>query len=331
MSASLRVGYVPLTDALPLFVAQRLGLYADHGLEVELVAMRSWAQMRDALVFGQIQAGHCLPGIPLASQAGLFGPQPELACALTLNHFGNGITVSRRLLDGARGQEGLSEALLHACAVARRQGRKLRFASVYPVSKHEFELRHWLHSVGLQPDSDVELVVIPPPLVNQALQDEQIAGFCVGEPWNALAVSRQLGQVVATSRSLGLPGTEKVLATRVDHLDTAVHHALIKSLLAACEWLGDPGNRRGAGPWLAQALDLPQDMLEPGLFEHASTQDDRYMDFAGINRPDRWHARWLVGQIEVSRNGARLGDAGQISRRAFRSDVYDQVIAADAA
>lgn len=326
MAMLLRVGYVPLTDALPLFVAEREGFYAQNDLRIELVAMRSWAQMRDALILGQVDAGHCLPGIPLASQAGLFGDQVRLACAMTMNHFGNAITLSQDLYDVLNRQNNFSDALVRACGAQHTGKRKLSFASVYPVSKHEFELRHWLRSFGLNPDLDVNLLVIPPPLVAEALKNGQIDGFCVGEPWSSLAVSQGLGQVVATSRSLDLPGTEKVIAVQQDFIETETHAALIRSLVSACDWLESKHNRQQAREWLAEALKLQADVLQPGLFAINGENQDRHMQFSGINRPDRWHARWLLGQIEMNMPQASLGDAEQASVHAFRSDIYDHIV-----
>ena len=41
---------------------------------------------------------------------------------------------------------------------------------------------------GVDPDRDVELVVIPPPQMVERLEAGEIDGFCVGEPWNQVAV-----------------------------------------------------------------------------------------------------------------------------------------------
>ena len=65
---------------------------------------------------------------------------------------------------------------------------------VYPFSCHNYELRYWLAACGIDPDRDVRLVVLPPPLLVDALREGQIDGFCVGEPWNSLAVSRRCRQ-----------------------------------------------------------------------------------------------------------------------------------------
>lgn len=329
MPGTVTLGYVPLTDALPLFVAERLQLFAEHGLRVRLEAMPSWARLRDALLIGEVDAAHCLAGIPLAAQAGLYGPGADLACALTLNHFGNAITLYRPLAEQLAGGAGMT-ASLRRKALAERDGpRPLTFASVFPVSKHEFELRHWLRNLDVDPDHDVKLLVIPPPLVARALQDRQIDGFCVGEPWNSLAVHQGIGQVVETSRSLGLPGTEKVLATRSDWLEHPDHLALIRALREACQWLDQLDHRPKALGWLAATLDLDPAHLRPGLLgspDQLFAGESSMVRFSGINCPDDWHARWLLGQMEHNLSMPAFRDPEAICRRAFRADIHARAL-----
>lgn len=325
VASRVRLGFMPLVDALPLVAASYLGLYAEYDLQVDLIAMRSWAQVRDALLLGQIDAAHCLPGIPLASQAGIFGDSDSLACALTLNHYGNAITLARSLHAELSATGNFDAALLRRALARRDTERPMTFASVFPVSKHEFELRHWLRQAGLTPGYDVNLLVIPPPMVVRALKERQIDGFCVGEPWNSLAVREGVGTVVSTSRTLDLPGTEKVLAASASWLHSAEHLALVASLRDTCAWLDAPEHRQLACDWLAEALQVERSCLEPSLLgvPEALGQVQPFVRFGGINRPDVGHARWLLGQIQQHSSLAGQLDAEAISARTFRADVYD--------
>ncbi|NRA23552.1 MAG: ABC transporter substrate-binding protein [Oleispira sp.] len=38
----------------------------------------------------------------------------------------------------------------------------LVFATVYPYSYHNLQLKYWLASAGIDPDKDIDLVVFPP-------------------------------------------------------------------------------------------------------------------------------------------------------------------------
>lgn len=322
MSPTIAVAYIPLSDSLPLLVARDRGYFAQENLTVCLRPLRSWAQVRDALMVGEVQAAHCLAGIPLAAQAGLFGRRVPLATALTLNHFGNAITLSRRLCDEFdAGTRSFGAALRHSALRRRDSVRPLTLASVFPISKHEFELRHWLRGHGLDPDYDVNLVVVPPPLVDRALQAGQIHGFCVGEPWNSLAQHSGSGKIVATSQSLGLPGTEKVLAVHANWLQDPAHHALIRALLAACRWLAQVENQTAAANCLGREIGVDPALLAPDLAAPRPV-------FSLINCPDLSHASWLLQQMRSSGLQLPAAELSDIAARAFRPDVHREVLAA---
>ena len=106
-----------------------------------------------------------------------------------------------------------------ARVVAARDARRrapLTFGMVYPFSCHNYELRYWLAAVGIDPDRDVRLVVIPPPLLADAMRAGQIDGFCVGEPWNSVAVEAGVGAIVAPTTAIWPLSPEKVLGCRAD-------------------------------------------------------------------------------------------------------------------
>ena len=66
----LRIGFVPLIDAAPILVAEALGFFRREGLAVSLHRQVGWANVRDKLSFGQLDAAHALLGMPLASHLG---------------------------------------------------------------------------------------------------------------------------------------------------------------------------------------------------------------------------------------------------------------------
>ncbi len=320
----IKVGFVPLCDAAPLIVARSLGLFNDEQLQVELVALSSWAEVRDRLITGDVQAAHCLAGIPLAAQAGLFGPRAALVTAFTLNHYGNALTLATALAatDGE---------IREYARVRHVQGRPITLASVFPVSKHHYELRHWLIRQGLDPEIDVRIVVTPPMQVAAALRDGSLDGFCVGEPWNTRAILDGSGVAVATSRALGLPGTEKVLAVRSDFCEDPAHAALLRALQRACNWLGEPVNRVATAELLAPYLDcLPEELLPAltGRFAaragSAAVAIEDFTRFHGVNRPDPAHAHWYLEQMQAAGQIPEGIDRRSIVDITFRTDLYDR-------
>ena len=57
-------------------------------------------------------------------------------------------------------------------------------------------------SAGLDPDRDIRLVVLPPPFMADALAEGHVDAFCVGEPWNSIAVDRGVGAIVVSKSAL---------------------------------------------------------------------------------------------------------------------------------
>jgi two-component system, oxyanion-binding sensor len=321
----LRLGFVRLCDAAPLVAARELGLFAAEGLRVELVAMASWAETRDRLVAGDVEGAHCLAALPLAMQAGLYGGGAGLATAFTLNHYGNAISVSPALAAAGAGLAALAR-------LRRDQGRPLTLAAVFPLSKHHYELRHWLIGQGLDPEGDVRIVVVPPAQVARGLQRGSLDGFCVGEPWNTRARLDGCGVPVATSRSLGLPGTEKVLAVRPDWLESPAHAATLRALDRAARWLGGADNAAPAAELLAPYLGRPPAELLPALAGRfpppSGAQPGEFVRFHGINCPDPAHGEWYLRQMQAAGQLPHEARVGEIAARAFRPDVYRRAIAA---
>jgi ABC-type nitrate/sulfonate/bicarbonate transport system substrate-binding protein len=84
----------------------------------------------------------------------------------------------------------------------------------YPFSSHNYEFRYWLAAGGIDPDRDVKLVVVPPPMTSDALAAGAIDGFCVGAPWNMVASERGVGRIVAAKQDIWPAAPEKVIGMR---------------------------------------------------------------------------------------------------------------------
>ena len=115
---------------------------------------------------------------------------------------------------------------------------------VYPFSCHNYELRYWLAAAGIDPDRDVRLVVLPPPLLVDALREGQIDGYCVGEPWNSLAVESGVGVIAAVVSDIWPAAPEKMLGMRADYAERHPEavRALVRTLDAASRWTANAAN-----------------------------------------------------------------------------------------
>jgi two-component system, oxyanion-binding sensor len=271
MTDRIAAAFVPLVDCAVLVAARECGFAAAEGLELELVKEPSWASLRDHLNLGYVDCAHALAPLPIASTLGVGHVQVDCIVPFVLGRGGNAITVSTRLFremqDAAHGgaldtPTAAGNAL--AAAIAKRSA-PLTLGMVFPFSSHNFDLRYWLAAVGVHPDRDVRLVAIPPPLMVESLRAGHVDGFCVGEPWNSLAVADGLGHIVATKSQLMPHGVEKVLAVRatLEREDERLGK-LLRALAAAAEWADDPANHAELARLLGGAsyLDAPADLLE---------------------------------------------------------------------
>jgi NitT/TauT family transport system ATP-binding protein len=170
---------------------------------------------------------------------------------MALGLGGNAVTVSTALwaamqtagaqLGGSPADQGA--ALKKVVTERRRRGLgHLTLAMVYPFSCHNYQLRYWLAACGVDPDTDVLLVVSPPPFMVDALRSGQIDGFCAGEPWNSLAVDHSVGCIVTSTEEIWHHCPEKVLGMRADWAQShpAETGALVRALRAAADWCNRP-------------------------------------------------------------------------------------------
>ena len=340
----LNIGFVPLTDCVTIAAAQERGIFLANCLEVKLKRFVSWAAMRDALGTGAIDAAQMLSPMVVASAAGL-GPFPrEFTSAFTINLNGNAITVTTSLFEQMSqiAPETITRRPMSAYALKqvidrrRDEGRrKLVFAHVYNHSMHALELKYWLASAGISPETDIEIVVIPPSLMVDALASGQIDGYCVGEPWNNKAVVAGIGRTVITSGEIWSNGPEKVLAVRKAWAEEneAVHLALVSAMLEASAWVDDMDNRLTAAQIVSgpDYVNVPFDEIVGSLTgKNRQTGGELRMDMPDFNVfhryaanfPWRSHAKWVLSQMIRWGDLPDSLDVDFVAAQAFLPDVY---------
>lgn len=322
-----RLGFVPLTDCAPLVVAQELGLFSRHGLEVALSRELGWASVRDKLAFGELQAAHALGPMVLQLALGLTANPCACFTPLILSAQGNSITLSQQLWHaGARTASSLRQ--WHA---KTRRGEPLTFGIVFPFSYHHFLLRDWLAAAGVQVDREVKLVVVPPPQMVTNLRAGHLDGFCAGEPWGTLAEETGAGRCVARSAELAAFHPEKVLVIRqellVERRDECL--ALTLALFEACTWCADPANTKTLAGMLAQPryLNVSRAAVLNSLCAGNAGGGARHLLFHGpdLNDPTADKAGGLAH---------RLRQAGLLSQplpparlnTLFRSDLFQAAV-----
>ncbi|MGH8048900.1 MAG: CmpA/NrtA family ABC transporter substrate-binding protein, partial [Chthoniobacterales bacterium] len=193
-------------------------------------------------------------GLLFSILLGTHAPACAVSTDLVVNLQGNAITLSRRLWE-----KGVRDARTFRLVVRSESPRRTTLAVVSPFSSHFFLLREWVRSAGLDPDRDVRIIVLPPPLVAENMREGQIDGFCAGEPWNSGAALAGEGWIVATSATLAPDHPEKVFALRHD-LKTRQPEAcaaLRAALVEACRYCDQPGNREAVADLLVERAIFP--------------------------------------------------------------------------
>jgi ABC-type nitrate/sulfonate/bicarbonate transport system substrate-binding protein len=306
-TTTLRIGFVPLIDAAPVIAAQERGFFAEEGLRVTLHRQVGWANVRDKLSFGHLDAAHALLGMPLASHLGRDSFSEPLVSVMGLGSGGNAITVRRELYElGVKSAADLARVIKEN----PRLGRPM-VGHVFGSSMHHYLVREWLASGGLDPDRDVQLCVIPPPQMTEHMKGGYLDVFCVGEPWNTVATRLESGVTLLATTDILPRHPEKVLALSRRFAEAngglggSTMTALVRAVLRGCMWCAEmvasmPGTPDG-GP-LTELLARPEYLAQPREVVRESLLLDR--DF-GANRIQRNNrpAAWVVRSFSPEMGG----------------------------
>jgi NitT/TauT family transport system ATP-binding protein len=348
MTGPLRIGFIPLVDAAALIVAVDKGFTAAEGLEVELVREISWSNVRDKLNIGLFDAAHLLAPVAIASSLGLGHVKVPIAAPFNLGINGNAITISPALyaalmgeIDGDRFDPLVTaKALARVVAKRRKAGAEpLTFGMTFPFSTHNYQLRYWMAAAGVDPDEDVRLVVLPPPYMVDSLANGHVDAFCVGAPWNSVAVDLGIGHILHFVSDILVRAVEKVLAVRQTWAEknSETVAALVRAAVRAAEFIEHPENRKEAATILAQperigvdaeviqrTLDGRLKIAPDGTFR----ESDRYLLVGreGAGRPEPVQAAWLYAQM-VRWGQTQLSEAAlKTAMGVFRPDLYDAAV-----
>jgi two-component system, oxyanion-binding sensor len=345
MSTPLHIGFIPLVDAAALIVAVDKGFTAAEGLDVTLVREVSWSNIRDKLNIGLFDAAHLLAPVAIASSLGLGHVKVPIVAPFNLGLNGNAISVSPALhaaimaeIDGDPFDPmATASALARVVAKRRKSGAEpLTFGMTFPFSTHNYQLRFWMAAGGVDPDEDVRLVVLPPPYMVDSLRNGHVDAFCVGAPWNSIAVDLGVGRILHFVSDILVRGVEKVLAVRQDwsEKNPDVVTALVRAHIRAAEFIEQPQNRAEAAGILGrpERICVDPEVIQRTLDGRLKIASDgtmresgRYLLVGreGAARPDPAQAAWLYAQMVRWGQTALRPDALRTAKGVFRPDLYD--------
>lgn len=262
----IKLGFIPLTDCAPLVAAKELGLFQKYGVDVQLSKEASWANIRDKVLNGELEGAHCLFSMPFSVYTGVGGKAgSEMKIAMVLNNNGQAITLSKDFC----GLAGFKEVKKVNAAITEIKKRKeVTFAMTFPGGTHDIWLRNWMAASGINQKS-VGIITIPPPQMVANMKVDNMEGYCVGEPWNGVAVAQNVGFTHIASQDIWKHHPEKALVVNKEFSATRKEDLkkVMKAIIEAQKWLDNLGNRKKAAAWLSKPyyVNAPVAVIEARL------------------------------------------------------------------
>ena len=306
---NLKIGFIPITCAAPLIMAHPLGFYSKQGLDVEVTKTAGWALIRDKMLNKEYDATHFLAPMPLAISMGVGSTQVPMNVATIQNTNGQAITLANK----------------HKDKRDPKLWKGMKFAVPFEFSMHNFLLRYYVAEAGLNPDTDIQIRVVPPPEMVANLRAGNIDGYLGPDPFNQRAVFEEIGFIHILTKELwdGHPCCAFGTSTEFIQNNPNTFAALYRSVLTASAMARGPENRELMAKVLSpQAyLNQPETVLTQvltGRFADGLGNIKTVPDRADFN-PIPWQsmAVWILTQMK--RWGYIKGDVNykQIAEKVF--------------
>ncbi|MGP1384969.1 MAG: CmpA/NrtA family ABC transporter substrate-binding protein [Thainema sp.] len=360
---NITVGFVPVNDCAPFAVAWEKGFFRKYGLNVTLSREASWGNSRDGIIFGRLDASPVVSGAVTNARTGAEGArQFPLCAAMTIHRHGNALTMNRQLWEGGVRPWHTYAGDLEAF------GRDLRtywestpldsrvWAVVLSSSIYEYFVRYLIAAVGINPMSDLRLIITPSPQMVSNTRIGAMQAYMVAEPWNTRAISGNegIGFTFVQGREIWRGHPDRLLAVRESFIQDypKTYRSLVKAMIEACQYCSDPANRKEVAIIISQRsfTGAAVKYTQPGIVGNYS-----YGGFDGKSRiknsPDTTlffdmpdsvstvandHSTflWQSESLWLMTQAARWGqipdlpkNADQIARQAWKTDLYREIAA----
>ncbi|MCK1272670.1 nitrate/nitrite transport system substrate-binding protein [Bradyrhizobium sp. GM2.2] len=246
-----KLGFIALSDAGPLFVAKDKGLFAKYGMpDTDVQKQASWGTTRDNLVLGSegngIDGAHILTPMPYLISAGKVTqnnqPTPMYILA-RLNLDSQCISVANEYADLKLGVD--ATPFKAALEKKKASGKAVKAAMTFPGGTHDLWIRYWLAAGGIDPDKDIETIVVPPPQMVANMKVGTMDCFCVGEPWNLQLIHQNIGYTAINTGELWNKHPEKSFGMRAAFVDKypKASKALLMAVMEAQQWSDKAENK----------------------------------------------------------------------------------------
>jgi nitrate/nitrite transport system substrate-binding protein len=251
--SNLSIGYIPITCATPIIMAEPMGFYRRHGLNVTLKKAKGWQQVQDWAMDGDIDAAHMLCPMPLAISLGCDDSPQRFVMPAVEDSNGSAFTLHRRYED-----------IQHPS-----QLKGMTLAVPYRYSMHNYLLRYYLSDFGVDPDRDLSIIELAPQDMLEQLSKGHIDGYFAPEPFNQLAVARDIGFIYWLSKDIwdGHPCCAFSVRSEFTERYPQTFKALFKTIVDATLFCSSVNNRKHIARVIApeRYLNQPVEILEQVL------------------------------------------------------------------
>ncbi len=313
----LSIGFIPITCATPIIMAEPLGFYKKHGLNATVKRAAGWAMIRDWAINKEVDAAHMLTPMPLAITLGAGSVPTPFYMPAVENINGQAITLH----------------IKHKDVKTAADMKGFRFCVPFDYSMHNYLLRYFLAEGGVHPDKDVQIRVVPPPEMVANLKAGNVNGYLAPDPFNQRAVYENVGFIYKLSKEIW--DRHPCCAFTVSK-DFATSHpntfwALFRAIVDATHYASNPAHRKEIAAAIAPTnyLNQPVTVLEQVL-------TGTYADGLGNikKEPNRidfdpypWHsmAVWIMTQMK--RWGHLKGDVNykSVAEQVYRAADCDRI------
>lgn len=308
----LTIGYVPIACSAPIAIANALGLFKKHGVNVTLKKYSGWSDLWTAYATEQLDVAHMLSPMTVAINAGVTNASRPMELSFTQNTNGQAITLASKHYGSVN-------------SAADLKGMVLGIPFEYSV--HALLLRDYLASNAVDPIADLKLRLLPPADMVAQLTVEGIAGFIGPEPFNERAISNGSGRIWLLTKQVWdkypCCAVAKAKEWKAEHPTAA--QGVLNALEEVSAILSNPAQFDSSARTLSQEkyLNQPAALLDgpfSGMYQdwHGQTHTDHErMSFGDPTDPTAiiWMAtqiaRWGLGGDVLTMDDSTIINAAQ--------------------
>ena len=313
----LTIGFIPITCATPIIMAEPMGFYEKHGLNAKVRRAAGWAMVRDWSINKDVDAAHMLSPMPLSITLGAGSQQVPYFMPAVENINGQAITLHTK----------------HKDVKSAQDMKGFRFCVPFRYSMHNYLLRYYLAEGGVHPDKDVQIRVVPPPEMVANLKAENVDGYLAPDPFNQRAVYENAGFIYLLSKEIWdrHPCCAFAISQEFASSYPNTFLSLFKSIVDATHYASKPENRKD----IAKAI-APKNYLNQPVIVLEQVLTGRFADGLGNIRdvPDRidfdpfpWHsmAVWILTQMKRWKHVESDFDYKKVAEEVYLASECDKI------